>query len=178
MEDVVNRTQKEEFVEQLRADLAGAKSVILTSYQGIEVNVVNELRAKFRDNDVEYHVVKNTLAKLAISGTEMEVMSDHLSGPVAIAYSREDAVSPAKIIKDFAKDHKDKFLVKGAFLDGEMLDEAGVQRLADLPTKEELQVQLILLLQAGPTQLLRTLSAGPQSLLMVFEAKRQKEEEG
>ena len=176
MEDVVNRTQKEEFVEKLRADLANAKSVILTSYQGIEVNVVNELRSTFRENNVEYHVVKNTLAKLAIKDTDMEIMSDHLKGPVAIAYSHEDAVSPAKVIKDFAKEHKDKFFVKGAYLDGEMLDEAGVQRLADLPTKEELQVQLLLLFQAGPTQMLRTLSAGPQSLLMVFEAKRQKEE--
>lgn len=176
LEDVVNRTQKEEFVEKLRADLADAKSVILTSYQGIEVNVVNELRSTFRESNVEYHIVKNTLAKLAIKGTDMEIMSDHLKGPVAIAYSHEDAVSPAKVIKDFAKDHEGKFEVRGAYLDGEMLDQAGVQRLADLPTREELQTQMVLLLQAGPTQLLRTLSAGPLSLLRVFEAKRMAEE--
>jgi large subunit ribosomal protein L10 len=172
----VNRTQKEEFVEKLRADLESAKSVILTSYQGIDVNTVNELRATFRENDVEYHVVKNTLAKLAVKGTDKEIMSDHFKGPVAIAYSSEDAVSPAKVIKDFAKDHEGKFFIRGAFLDGEMIDEDGVRSLADLPTKEDLLVQLLMLFQAGPTQLLRTLSAGPQSLLMVMEAKRQAEE--
>jgi large subunit ribosomal protein L10 len=176
LENVVNRTEKAEFVEHLREQLASAKSVILTSYQGIEVNVVNELRAKFRAEGVEYHIVKNTLAKLAIKDTDLEIMSDHLKGPVALAFSAEDAISPAKLIKDFAKDHEGKFFVKGAYLDGEMLDEAGVKQLAELPTKDELRVQLLLLMQAGPTQLLRTFSAGPQAMLMVFEAKRIKEE--
>jgi large subunit ribosomal protein L10 len=174
--DDVNRTEKAEFVEQLREQLSTAKSVILTSYQGLEVNVINDLRAKFRAEGVEYHIIKNTLAKLAIKGTDMEVMSEHLTGPVAIAYSAEDAISPAKVIKDFAKAHEAKFTVKGAYLDGQMIDEAGVKRLADLPTKDELRVQFLLTLNAGPIGLLRTLSAGPQALLMVFEAKRIKEE--
>ncbi len=173
----MNRTEKEEFVENLRNQLAGAKSVILTSYQGIDVNTINQLRAKFREENVEYHVIKNTLMRLAIKGTEMEVLTDELSGPVAIAYSTEDAVSPAKIIKDFAKDHQDKFTLKSGYLDGELLDMDAVKRLAEMPTKDELRVQFLLTLNAGPIQLLRTLSAGPQSLLMVFEAKRMKEEE-
>lgn len=160
----------------LREQLSTAKSVVLTSYQGIEVNTINELRAKFRQEGVEYHIVKNTLAKLAIKDTDMEVMSAHLKGPVAIAYSTEDAITPAKIVKDFAKDHEGKFDIRGAYLDGEMLDEAGVRRLAELPTKDELRVQLLLAMTAGPTQLIRTLSAGPQALLMVFQAKKMKEE--
>jgi large subunit ribosomal protein L10 len=172
----VNRTEKEQFVEDLRDQLSSAKSVILTSYQGIEVNVMNDLRADFRKAGVEYHTIKNTLAKLAIKGTDMEVMSEYLTGPVAIAFSREDAISPAKVIKDFAKGHEDKFQVKGAYLDGEMLDANSVKALADLPSKDELRVQLLLTMTAGPTQLLRTLSAGPQALLMVFEAKKLKEE--
>ena len=174
----MNRTEKEQFIEQLREQLSTAKSVVLTSYQGLEVNTVNDLRAKFRAEGVQYHIVKNTLAKLAIQGSAMEVMGEHLTGPVAIAYSAEDAITPAKIIKDFAKDHEGKFLIKGAYLDGEMIDEAGVRRLADLPTKDELRVQLLLTMTAGPVQLLRTLSAGPQALLMVFQAKKLKEEEG
>lgn len=172
----MNRTEKADFVEKLRSELAEAKSVILTSYQGIDVNTINELRAKFRQNNVEYHIVKNTLTKLAIKGTEMEVIANELTGPVAIAYSREDAISPAKVIKDFAKEHEGKFVVRSGYLDGKLLDQTGVKALADMPTKDELRVQLLLLMQAGPTQFLRTLSAGPQSLLMVFEAKRMKEE--
>jgi len=172
----VNRTEKADFVEKLRSELASAKSVILTSYQGIDVNTINELRAKFRENNVEYHIVKNTLTKLAIKDTDMEVLADQFSGPVAIAYSHDDAISPAKVIKDFAKEHENKFVVRSGYLDGKVLDEAAVKRLAEMPTKDELRVQLLLLFAAGPTQFLRTLSAGPQSLLLVFEAKRQKEE--
>ena len=149
---------------------------MLTSYQGIEVNVMNELRSEFRKQGVEYHTIKNTLARLAVKGTDMEPLAEHFTGPVAIAYSPEDAISPAKVIKDFAKDHKEKFVVKGAFLDGQMLDEAGVQALANLPTKDELRVQFLLTLTAGPTQFIRTLSAGPQALLMVFQAKQMAEE--
>jgi large subunit ribosomal protein L10 len=172
----MNRTQKAEVVDQLREQLQSAKSVVLTSYQGIEVNIMNDLRAQFRKEGVEYHVVKNTLVRRAIADTPMEVMAEHFKGPVAIAYSTEDAITPAKLIKDFAKDHKEKFVVKGAFLDGEMLDQAGVQQLADRPSKDELRVQFLLTLQAGPTQFIRTLSAGPQALLMVFQAKQMAEE--
>lgn len=172
----MNRTEKEQFIEELRGQLASAQSVILTSYQGIEVNVMNDLRAEFRKAGVEYHTVKNTLAKLAVKGTDMEAMTEHFTGPVAIAYSAEDAISPAKVIKDFAKDHEDKFVVTGAYLDGEMLDAAAVKALADLPTKDELRVAFLQTLMAGPTTLLRTLSAGPQALLMVFQAKKLAEE--
>lgn len=162
-------------VAKLREDLEAAKSVILTSYQGIPVNTINELRSEFRANGVEYHTVKNTLARLALAGTDKEPIIELLNGPIAMAYSAEDAISPAKVIKEFNKDN-DKFEVRGGILEGEVLDVAGVQRLADLPTKDELRTQLVLLLQAGPTQLLRTLSAGPLELLRVFEAKRMAEE--
>jgi large subunit ribosomal protein L10 len=162
-------------VAKLREDLQNAKSVILTSYQGIPVNTINELRAKFRAADVEYHTVKNTLARLAIAGTDKEPIGEFLSGPIAMAYSQEDAISPAKVVKEFNKEN-DKFEVRGGILEGELLDEAGVTRLAELPTKDELRVTVLRLFAAGPTQLLRTLSAGPQELLRVFEAKRMAEE--
>jgi large subunit ribosomal protein L10 len=173
----MNRTEKEAFVEELRGEFEAAKSVILTSYQNLEVNTINELRAKFRQENVEYHIVKNTLARLAAKGTDKEALIDMFSGPIAIAYSREDAVSPAKIVDDFAKENKEKFVVRGGILEGELLDEAGVKRLADMPTKDELRVMLLQTMTAGPIQLLRTLSAGPQEFVMLLEAKRQKDEE-
>lgn len=173
----MNRTQKEQVVEQLRSDLGQAKSVILTSYQGLEVNTVNELRANFRKNGVEYHVVKNTLVRLAIKDTELEVMTDQFTGPIAIAYSFEDAVSPAKVIKDFAKGKEEKFQVRGGFLEGQILDVNGIQRLADMPTKEELQVKLLLLFKAVPTKFVRTLTAAPQKFLLTLQARKMQLEE-
>lgn len=172
----MNRTQKEAFVEHLRGELETAQSVILTSYQQLEVNTINELRGEFRKNNVEFHIVKNTLAKLAIAGTEMEALSSLFSGPIAIAYSNDDAVAPAKLVNEFAKKNKEKFEIKGGFIEGEVLDVAGVSSLAELPSKDELRVMILRMFSAGPIELLRTLSAGPQEFAMLIEAKRQKDE--
>ncbi len=172
----MNRTQKEAFVEHLRGQLDGAQSVILTSYQNLEVNTINELRSEFRKNNVEFHIVKNTLTKLAIAGSDKESIGALLSGPTAIAYSMDDAVAPAKIVNDFAKKNKEKFEVKGGFIEGEVLDVAGVANLANLPSKDELRVMILRLFNAGPIEMLRTLSAGPQEFVMLLEAKKQKDE--
>ena len=172
----MNRTQKEAFVEHIRGELDLAQSVILTSYQNLEVNTINELRSEFRKNNVEFHIVKNTLTKLAVAGTDKEGISSLLSGPTAIAYSKEDAVAPAKIVNEFAKKNKEKFEVKGGFIDGDVLDVAGVASLANLPSKDELRVMILRLFNAGPIELLRTFSAGPQEFAMLLEAKKQKDE--
>ncbi|RDV36608.1 50S ribosomal protein L10 [Bradymonadaceae bacterium TMQ3] len=168
----MNRAEKEQEVASIRSDLEQAKSVILASHVGMDVNTVNELRSKFRAEGVQYRVVKNTLAKLAISGTDMEVISDLFVGPVAIAFSAEDAVSPARVIKDFAKDH-DAYEVRGGFLDGTALDVAGVKRLADMPTKDELRAKVLSLFTAVPTKFVRTLNAAPTSFLQVLTARKQ-----
>lgn len=171
----MNLSEKQALVEHLHNDLHEAKSIVLTSYQGIPVNKINELRSKFRAENVEYHVVKNTLARRALAGTPHEALAKLLKGPIGLAYSKEDAISPAKLIKDFAKDEKN-FEVRGGILDGEILDEKGIERLAEMPTKDELRVAMLQLFSAGPIQLLRTLTAGPLELLRTFEAKRMKEE--
>jgi len=167
----VNRTQKEELVASIRSDLENAKSVILANHTGIDVNTVNELRAEFRANDVKYRVVKNTLAKIAIRDTELEEIAEMFKGPTAIAYSEEDAVSPAKVIKDFAEEH-DEYEVRGGFLDGDQLDMAGVEQLADMPTKDEMRAQFLRLLEAAPTKLLRVFKAAQNDFVQVLGARK------
>lgn len=168
----MNRTEKEQFVEELRADLATAKSVVLACHQGIEVNKVNELRSMFRKQGVEYRVIKNTLAHIAFQGTDMAGLSDFLVGPIAIAYSTEDAIAPAKVAKEFSK-KTEKFEIRGGYMDGDVFDAKGVERLADLPSKEELRSKLLGLFQAVPSQFLRTLNAAPQQFLMVLKAREE-----
>jgi len=167
----VNRAQKEAEVASIRSDLEEAKSVILASHVGIDVNTVNELRSAFRAQNVTYRVVKNTLAKIAIQGTDKEVMADLFTGPVAIAYSTEDAVSPAKVMKEFAKDHK-AYEMRGGFLDGEVLDAEGVKALAEMPTKDELRAKVLSLFQAVPTKFVRTLNAAPTTFVQVLQARQ------
>ena len=173
----MNRTEKEQFVEELRSDLAEAKAVILTSHVGMDANMVSDLRLKYRAEDVRYRVVKNTLAKIAVKDTDMEVLADMFRGPIAIAYSFEDAVSPARIARDFAKEH-DEYAIHGGFLDGERFDVSGVESLADMPTKEELQAKFLGLLQAVPSKFLRTLNAVPQKFLRTLQAKADKDGDG
>jgi len=166
----MERTKKEEFVAELREELAGAKSVVLAHYQGMDANMTAEMRADFRKEGVTYRVIKNTLAKLAVKDTEQEVLTDLFVGPTAIAYSTEDAVSPAKLFKKYSK-ASDHFTIRGGFLEGNLLDEQAVDQLASMPSKEELQAKFLGLLQAVPSKFLRTLNAGPQQFLMVLKAK-------
>ncbi len=173
----MNRTEKEQFVEQLRSDLAEAKSVILASHVGMDANTVSDMRSKYRAEDVQYRVVKNTLAKLAIAGTDMEVISDLFRGPIAIAYSFEDAVSPARVARDFAKDH-DEYQLRGGYLEGQVYDIDGVKSLADMPTKDELHAKFLGVLNAVPTKFVRTLNAVPQKFVRVLQAKADKDGEG
>ncbi|MEC9397445.1 MAG: 50S ribosomal protein L10 [Myxococcota bacterium] len=170
----MNRTEKEQLVEELRSDLSQAKSVVLASHVGMDAATVNELRSSYRAEDVTYRVVKNTLIKIAIQDTDMAVISDMFRGPVAIAYSFEDAVSPARVARNFAKDHKD-YKIIGAYLEGQRFEEAGVTQLADMPTKDELRAKFLGLLQAVPSKFVRTLNAVPQKMVMVLKAKADKD---
>lgn len=172
----MNRTQKEEMVASIRSAFEGAKSVILASHTGIDVNTVNELRAEFRANNVQYRVVKNTLAKLALQDSDLDVLSELFSGPTAIAYSEEDAVSPAKVIKEFAKEHGE-YEVRGGYLDGKVLDVDGVNQLAEMPTKDEMRAKVLSLFEAVPTKFVRTLNAAPSDFVGVLSARKRDLEE-
>lgn len=167
----MNRAQKEQLVEQMRDEFGQAKSIIMTSHVGLDVNTVNELRSEFRAQGVHYHVVKNTLAKLAVTDTDLDIMTESFRGPTAVAYSFEDAVSPAKVAADFADEH-DEFVIKGGYLDGKMMDEAGVDQLAKMPTKDELRAKLLRTFVAGPTNFVRLLNAAPQQFLNVLNARK------
>lgn len=167
----MRRAQKEDVVAKLRDEFGQAKSIILTSHAGIKVNEVNELRSKFRAEGVTYSVVKNTLAKRALEGTDMEVLADSFFGTTAIAYSYEDAVSPAKIASEYA-DKNDKFVLKGGYLDGTVLDADGVDQLAKMPTKDELRATLLRTFIAGPTNFVRLLNAVPTQMLHLLNARK------
>jgi large subunit ribosomal protein L10 len=168
----MNKTEKHELVEELRAGLANAKSVVVTSHVGMDVNTVNALRAEFRKQGVSYHIVKNTLVRLAVAGTELEPLGEICKGPSALAWSTEDAPTPAKIARAF-KQKNDKFVIKGGVLVGAgALDAKGVDKLADMLSKEELQAKLLGVFKAVPEKFVRTLNAVPQKAVMLLSARK------
>lgn len=132
-----NLDRKKAIVEEIKAKFEASQSAVVVDYRGLTVEEVTELRNKFREANVEYKVYKNNLVKIAIKGTDFEGLSADLTGPNAIAFGIEDAVAPAKIVKDFAKDHE-KLELKSGVVENVYYDNAKMMEIANLPSKEEL----------------------------------------
>jgi large subunit ribosomal protein L10 len=132
-----NLENKKAIVEEIKTKFETAQSAVVVDYRGLTVEEVTELRNKFREANVEYKVYKNNLVKIAIKGTEFEGLSVDLTGPNAIAFGIEDAVAPAKIVKDFAKTN-DKLELKSGVVERVYYDNAMIMEIANLPSKEEL----------------------------------------
>ena len=166
----MDRVTKEQQVNELKDKLAKTASLVLADYRGIDVPTVTGLRDLFRKAQCEYKVYKNTLVKLAVKGTKMEGISKHLEGPTAIIFSWESPAAPAKVATKFAKD-SEKFVVKGGYFEGTVLDSKGVEGLATMPGKDELRAKLLATFMAPATDLVRTLSAGAQNFVYLLSAK-------
>ena len=132
-----NLENKKLVVEEIKEKFSTAKSAVLVDYRGLTVEEATELRSKFREAGVDYKVYKNNLVKLAIKDTAFEPLSQDLTGPNAIAFGIEDAVVPAKIVKEFAKSHK-ALELKSGVVEGNYCNLEQIIQIADLPSKEVL----------------------------------------
>ncbi len=133
---------KSEKIDEIKSKIEKAQVAIITEYKGLTVEEITKLRREIQKDGGDYMVTKNTLAKIAVKGTEYEVLTEKLTGPVALAFGFEDPVSPAKALKKFIKETK-KCELLGAVLDGKLLSAEETKALADLPTKEELYAKLL-----------------------------------
>ena len=172
----MSRNEKVAIVDGLSSRLESAPFVALADYRGISVAEVTDLRSKFKDAGVHYEVIKNKLAKRAIEGTELESLSELLSGMTTWIISGEDPIAAAKLLKAETKTlvKEEKFTIKGGFFDGELLDSKGVSDVAELPSKDELFAMLLGLLQKGPQQVLGVVQAPARDLVTLlknYEAK-------
>lgn len=174
----MNRDQKVESVQELHGRFADTPFVILTGYKGSSVAQMDALRRACEPAGVHFQVVKNTLARRALEGTDKGALAEHLSGPIGVLISGEDPVATAKTFNAMAKDNQ--FLeVKAGFFEGDLLDANGVKAVADLPTKEELQASLLATILAAPRQVLGVLQGPARDLLMLlknYEMKLQEEQ--
>ena len=133
---------KSEKIDSIKAKAQEAQVAVLTEYKGYTVEEITNLRRSLQKEGGDYMVTKNTLAKIALKGTDFEVLTDSLTGPVAIAFGFKDQVSPAKAVAKFIKDTK-KGAILGGALDGKLLDAKEVEELAKLPSKEELIAKML-----------------------------------
>jgi large subunit ribosomal protein L10 len=167
--------EKQAIVEELQEKFRRSRVIIVTDYKGLNVEKMNALRRKLRDEDIEYRVVKNTLLVRAAQDTDVAALESHFTGPSAIAMSFEDPVAPAKVLTDFAKEN-DKLEIKVGLLRGKVLEMADIKALSSLPSREALLGQLLSVMNGVPGGFVRTLAAVPQGLVNVLTAiKDQKE---
>ena len=162
------RQEKETKVAEVAELLGQARAVYLADLSGMSVEMLTNFRRVCRQNDIRIEVVKNTLIHRASANTPFEKLDPYLNGPTALLTTTADAVAPARIVEQFIKQNKLP-KVKAASLEGGVYDEAGVQALAKLPSREQLLAQLLSVLQAPLTQLVGVLSANARNLAIVMD---------
>jgi large subunit ribosomal protein L10 len=172
----MDRTQKETFVSDLRERLQRAPVVYLTDFTGLDVKSITDLRRSLKDSGAEYLVVKNRLAKLALEGTELPDISEDLVGPTGIVLGYDDVVAPAKALTDFARIHDKKPSFKLGILENAVLQPEQIDRIANLPSREQLYSQLAGALQAPMAMLATALEGKVQEMAGLLDAL--KEERG
>ncbi len=151
--------QKKQIVEEIKAKVKTAKSMVLVDYKGINVKNDTELRAKMREADIEYRVLKNKLVKIALNQLGYTELDKDLEGTTAIAFAKSDPVAPAKIIMEAIDKYK-KLTIKSGMVEGTPITAEGVKELAELPPKEVLVAKVLGMLQAPITGFVRVLNAG------------------
>ena len=171
----MNRTEKAEVISALKSRADSASIAIVTDFKGLKVEEMTELRAMLREAGVDYQVVKNTLARIALDGGPHEVLKDDLKENCAVAFGYEDPVAAAKALSEYGKKNK-KFMVRFGSLEGKMLDEAAMKELSKLPGKPELLAKLLGTMNAVPTNFVCLFANLERKLLYALTAiKDQKE---
>jgi large subunit ribosomal protein L10 len=165
----VNRNEKAELIETLQSTLSEATAVVVTHQTGLTVAESSDLRGRMREAGAGFKVTKNRLTKIALQGTKYEDITDLFTGPTAMGTSA-DPVSAAKTLVAFAKEN-DKLTIVGGALDGKVLDKAGVEALAKLPSLDELRASLVGLLNAPATKVARVAQAPVAKLARVIQAR-------
>jgi large subunit ribosomal protein L10 len=168
------KEQKAEQVDEIAERLKRAKVAVLTDYRGLTVSQLHDLRTRLRGGEVEYRVVKNTLARRAAEAAGVPALQSELKGPVAIAFGYDDLGVPAKLINEFVRATRLKLEVVGGLVEGRVFSPDQVKQLADLPSRESLIAQLLGTLQSPVGQLVGIMQTPVQQLVGVLNAYKER----
>ena len=165
------KTFKSDKIAQIKEKVEKAQVAIVTEYQGMSVEDITNLRRALQKEDGDYMVTKNTLAKIAIKDTEYELLSDLLTGPIAIAFGYGDQVMPAKALAKFIKE-TEKGKIVGAVLDGKLLSAEEAKALAALPSKQEIYAKMLGCINSPASGIANSINAVMSQLTRTMAAVR------
>lgn len=172
------REEKVRIIDELSKAISGCSVAILTDYQGLTASEMDVLRRQLREQNIEYRVVKNTLARFAAEKADKEFLVGSLEGPVAIAFGYGDVTEPARALNGYIKGSESPMSIKGGFLGDRLLTIDEVGRLAKMPPREVLIAQVLAGMQAPVTGLVSCLAAPIRGFMGVLQSRIKQLEEG
>ena len=171
----MTREEKKEAIAVISKIFTEAKGVYLTDFSGINVDTINDLRIEFRENNINYKIVKNTLTRLSIKDLSLDDLRPYLDGPTALAYSYDDALIPGKLIDKFHK-KTELMPIKAALIDGTVYDQSMTLKIVNLPTRDELIARMLSTLNSPISGLVMVMNGILRNLVGVLDAVRSKKE--
>jgi large subunit ribosomal protein L10 len=172
----LTREQRQGTIDRLEKEFGSATGIYLTDFAGIDVEKITKLRRDMRGIGARYIVVKNTLARAALTKCGKTDLVAHVRGPVGVALTSEDAIGPARVIKGFKKEFKELLGLRIAYVDGVLIDGAQAELLADLPSREVLLSQLLSCLQAPMANLAGALRGILTKFALTIDAVKEKKQ--
>ena len=168
---MMNKEQKKNYITEMTAQFENSKAVMVTHYQGLTMPQLDELRSKMREHGIVFKITKNRITKLALEKTRCKNLSELFKGPTAVALS-EDAIVSAKILTKFSKDNTN-LKILGGIMGNDILDLAGVQNVATLPTLDEARAKIVGIL-SSPAQKIASILLAPASKIAILALEKSK----
>ena len=159
---MMTKEQKKVYIDEMSKQFENSKAVMVTHYQGLTMPQIDELRSKMREHGIIFKITKNRITKLALEKTRCKDLAGLFTGPTAVAFG-EDAIISARILSKFAKDNENLKLI-GGIMENEVLDQAGVQNVATLPTLDEARASIVGILNAPASKLVSILLARSEKM--------------
>lgn len=165
----ISRAKKEELVGKYVEQFNESQAIIFTDYRGLKVGELQQLRAKIREVNGSFSVIKNTLVRRALTEAGLPIPDEMLIGPAALGFCHDDVTGVAKAITEFAKDNE-MIKIKGGIMGGKLIDETAVRNLARLPSLDVLRAQLLGLINTPASQVVGALAGGVRQVVSVLQA--------
>ncbi len=168
---MMNKEQKKQYISDMTNQFEKSEAVIVTHYQGLTMNQLDDLRAKMREHGIKFKITKNRITKLALEKTRCKDLSNLFSGPTAVALS-EDAITSAKILTNFSKENEN-LKILGGIMGSDILDVAGVKNVATLPSLDEARAKIVGILRS-PAQKIASILLAPASKIAILALEKSK----